>query len=68
MECSNAAVRTASDIQVDGRQGPGGPKLTWKKLMGNDCCEWKVTIVDPQEKSTWKSGVRSAMCAAKGSH
>ena len=27
-------------------------------------CEWKLTAVDPQERSTWKSGVRSAMRAA----
>ena len=26
--------------------------------------EWKLTIVDPQERSTWRSGVRSAMHAA----
>ena len=42
----------------------GRPKLTWKKLMEKDCCEWKLTTVDPQERSTWRSGVRSAMCAA----
>ena len=34
------------------------PKLTWKKLME------KLTTVDPQERSTWRSGVRSAMRAA----
>ena len=55
------AVRTASDIQVDSRQGPGRPKLTWKKLTENDCCEWKLMAVelDPQERSTWRSSVRS---------
>ena len=26
--------------------------------------EAKLTTVDPQERNTWKSGVRSAMCAA----
>ena len=26
----------------------GGPNLTWKKLMEKDCCEWKLTTVDPQ--------------------
>ena len=36
------AVRTACDIQVDGRQGPGRPKLTWKKLTEND---WRKTAV-----------------------
>ena len=28
------------------------------------CREWKLTTVDPQERSTWRSGVRSAMPAA----
>ena len=31
---------------------------------GRNCREWKLTTVDPQERSTWRSGVRSAMCAA----
>ena len=44
--------------------GTGRPKLTWKKLMEKDCCEWKLTTVDPQKRSTWRSGVRSDMRAA----
>ena len=52
------------DIQIDGRQGAGRPKLTWKKLMEKDCRELKLMTVDPQERSTWRSGVRSAMHAA----
>ena len=32
--------------------------------MEKDCCEWKLTTVEPQERSTWRSGVRSAMCAS----
>ena len=47
-----------------GRQGAGRPKLIWKKLTERDCREWKLTTVDPQERSTWRSGVRSAMRAA----
>ena len=35
-----------------------------KKLTEKDCREWKLTTVDPQERSTWRSGVRSAMRAA----
>ena len=35
-----------------------------KKLTEKDCSEWKLTTVDPQERSTWRSGVRSAMHAA----
>ena len=64
MEHSSGAVRTACDIQIDGRRGAGRPKLTWEKLTEEDCREWKLTTVDPQERSTWRSGVRSAMRAA----
>ena len=34
------------------------------ELTENDCDEWKLMPVDPQERSTWKSGVRFAMLAA----
>ena len=64
VECSSGAIRTACDIQIEGRRGAGRPKLTWKKLTEKDCCEWKLTTVDLQERSTWRSGVRSAMRAA----
>ena len=64
MELSSGAVSTACDIQVDGRQGAGRLTLTWKKPTEKDCREWKVMTVDPQERTTWKSGVRSAMLAA----
>ena len=63
MERSNGAVRTACDIQIDGWRGARRPKLTWKKLLAKDCSEWKLTTVDPQERSTWRSGERSAMPA-----
>ena len=49
MECSSGAVRTACDIQVDGRRGPRGPSLHGRILTEKDCREWKLTIVDPQE-------------------
>ena len=66
VESSSGAVGTACDIQIDGRKGAGRPKLTWKKLTEKDCGEWKLTTVDPQlqERSTWRSGVRSALHAA----
>ena len=34
------------------------------ELTENDYREWKLTTVDPQESSTWRSGVIFAMCAA----
>ena len=61
---SSGAIRTACDIQIDGRRAAGRPKLTWKKLMERVYHEWKLMTVDPQERSTWRSGVRSAMRAA----
>ena len=30
----------------------------------NDCHEWRLMTVDPQERSTWTSDVREAMHAA----
>ena len=68
MEHSSGAVRTVCDIQIDGKRGAGRPKLTWKKLMEKDCREWKLTTIDPQESSTWRSGVRYAMHAASQLH
>ena len=32
VEGSNGAVKTAFDIQVDGKRGPGKPKMTGKQL------------------------------------
>ena len=61
---SSDAIRTAYDMQIDGKRGAGRPKQTRKKLTEKDCHEWKLTTVDPQERSTWRSGVRSAMRAA----
>ena len=61
---SSGAFRTAYDMQIDGKRGAGRPKQTWEKLTEKDCREWKLTTVDPQERSTWRSGVRSAMRAA----
>ena len=50
VECSSGAIRTACDIQIAGRRGAGWPKLTWKKLTKRDCCDWKLTTVDPSRK------------------
>ena len=61
-------MQNGCDIQVDGRREPCREAQaycnTWKKLMKSNCHEWKLTRVDPQERSTWRSDVRSAMLAA----
>ena len=64
MEHSSGAVRTACDIKIEGRRWAGRPKPTWKKLTKKDCREWNLMTVVPQERSTWRSGVTSAMRAA----
>ena len=64
MECSNGAVKTAFDIQVDGKCGPERPKMTWKQLTERDCRERKLSAISPHDRHPWRSGVRSAMGAA----
>ena len=64
VECSNGAVKTNFHIQVEGKRGPGRPKITWKQLTGRDCREWKLSAINPHDRHTWRSGVRSAMRAA----
>ena len=57
MECSNGAVKTAFDVQVDGKHGPGRPKMTWKQLTERDHRGWKLSAIDPHDRDTWRSGV-----------
>ena len=40
VERTSGAVKTAFDIQIDGKRGPGRPKMTWKQLTERDCREW----------------------------
>ena len=64
MEHSNGAVKTAFDIQIVGKHGPGRPKMAWKQLTERECREWKLSAINPHNRDTWRSGVRCAMCAA----
>ena len=61
VERSNGAVKTAFEIQVVGKHGPGRPKMTWKQLTVRDCRELKLSAINPHDRHTWRSGVRSAM-------
>ena len=56
VERSNGAVKTAFDIQVDGKRGPGRLKMTWKQLI-----EGLLSAINPHDRHT---GVKSAMLAA----
>ena len=56
VECSDGAVKTAFDIQVNAKRGPGRPKMTWKQLTERDRREWKLSAIDPHDRDTWRSG------------
>ena len=64
MERFNGVVKTAFDIQADGKPEPGRPKTTWKQLTERDCREWKLSASGHHDRHTWRSGMRSAMHAA----
>ena len=64
VERSNGAVKTAFDIQVDGKRESGRSKMTWKQLTERDCRKWKLSAINPHDRHTWRSGVRFAMHAA----
>ena len=68
MECSKGTVKTAFDLQVDGKRGPWMPKMTWKQLTERDCREWKLSAIDLHDRHTWRFGVRSAIHAASQLH
>ena len=48
------------DIQVNGKHGPGRPKMTWKQLTERDRREWKLSAIDPHDRDTWRSAMRAA--------
>ena len=50
--------------QIVGKRGPGRLKMTWKQLTERDCREWKLSAINPHDRDTWRSGMRSAMHAA----
>ena len=54
VERSNGAVKTAFDIQVNGKHGPGRPKMTWKQLTERGRREWKLSAIDPHDRDTWR--------------
>ena len=38
--------------------------MTLKQLTERDCREWKLKAINPHDRHTWRSGVKSAMGAA----
>ena len=63
-ECSSGAIKTVFNVQIEGKRGPGRPKMTWRTLSERDRSEWNLNKVDPCARDLWRSSVRSAMRAA----
>ena len=38
--------------------------MTWKQQTERDVREWKLSAIDPRDRDTWRSGVRSALRVA----
>ena len=51
-------------MQIEGKRGPGRPKMTWKTLSERDRREWNLNDVDPCDRDVWRSSARSAIRAA----
>ena len=63
VERSSGAIKVAKDLEVEGRKGPGRPKLSWSEVTARDRKQWNSTAVDPH-KTAWRTAVRGAMTAA----
>ena len=68
MKHSNSAVKTALDIQVDGKLGLERPEMTWQQLTERDCREWKLRAIDPHDRLTWTSCIRDLPCMQQASY
>ena len=49
VEHSNGAVKTVFHIQVEGKHGPGRPKMTGKQLTEKNCSEWKILAINAHD-------------------
>ena len=65
VERSSGAIKTVCDMQIEGKRGPGRPKMTRKTLTERDRREWNLNEVDPCDRDVWRSSVRSVMHAAE---
>ena len=41
---------TVQSIQVNGKHGPGRPKMTWKLLTERDRRGWKLSAIGPHDR------------------
>ena len=61
--CGTLQSRQPLTYRLMESMGLGGPRWhgnSWQR----DCREWKLSVINPHDRPTWRSGVRSAMHAA----
>ena len=56
----HGVIKTVCNMQIEGKRGPGWPKVTWRTRTERDRREWKLSEVDPCDRVVRKSSVRSA--------
>ena len=54
------AIKSVTELVVEGRRGRGRPKMTWKETTRRDRGEWKLLHVDPLDRKAWRTGVKTA--------
>ena len=64
VERSNGAIKSTCDLSLEGRCGPGRPKMSWRELTERDRKQWKLLSLNPQDRKAWRSGIRLAMKSA----
>ena len=65
MKCCDSAFKTAFDILVDGKCGSGCVAQDDMEATDNEGLQRvDFLAIDPHDRDTWRSGVRSAMHAA----
>ena len=57
-------AKIALDLEVTGRRGPGGPKMTWMRVTERDRQLWGLTTTDPLDRDGWRNSTKTAMRGA----
>ena len=64
IERSSGAIKSAHDLLVEGRCGPGQLKMSWRELTERDWKQWKLLLLNLQDRKAWRSGIQLAMKSA----
>ena len=60
---NDGCIKNITALIVDGHHGRGRPRKTWRDTINNDHKNWKLTRVDPVNRSEWRKKLRTNMGA-----